>query len=153
MAKIESIRLFEHTLSFTADDEIPIVVTLRRMTVGEWTTAQKQIADSAAQSYGEELKDQLQKMIDAAMEGDSKTANKRADKMIDSVAHKGLRKMERDHARIRDDLSESIQEVAGLEGVESGQEVPTLLEMRPIMLELWEALSDASSLSAATKKA
>ena len=154
MAKIESIRQHRHTLTFSDGDPdvTPVVVTLRRMTVDEWMDAQRLIADNAAQAYGEELKAQTDQLIQAALDGDKDEANSSADKLIDSIAHKGIRKLERDHEQKRDRLRDHIVSVDGLEGVESGGEVEELISFRPIMLELWEALDNASSLSESAKK-
>lgn len=153
MAKIESIRQHEHTLSFTVDEDSPVVVTLRRMTVDEWEDAQTKIANNAAEAYGKPLKAQTEALLKAATDGDKDVAMEAADKLVDSIAHQGIQKLKRDHEQKRERLRDHIIEVRGLEGVESGGEVEFLLSMRPVLLELWNALDRASSLDESEKKA
>ena len=151
MAKIESIRQHRHTISVTEDDETPVVVTLKRMTVDEWIQTETDLTDIRTTSVVDALKENVTKMVAAAKDGEESKAQGIASDTVRDGARAAINQIQALDKYTTERLVEHIVKVDGLEGVEAGGEVAALLEHRPIMLELWLSLTDASSLSETEK--
>ena len=153
MAKIESIRQHRHTIECTEEDERPVVVTLRRLTQNEWIATERDLGRIRAAPAVHALKKNVSAMVKAAKDGDEDGAQAIAATTVEDATNAAIDKLQALDDYTAGSLAEHIVQIEGLEGVESGGEAAALLEHRPIMLELWQALTDASSLSDTEKKA
>ena len=147
MAKIESIRQFSHPLSVTEGEDTPVRVTLRRMTVDEWQGCESKIIEIQSQAVIETLREQLLDLKD----GDGLSADA-LEATVNDAATIALRQLVEKDRFFIDKLRDCWIRVDGLEGVETGEEQSTLLDIRPVVLELWGKLRDKSSLSEDEKK-